>query len=308
MRGRMQEVASPASWQSLPRQSLPKSLMQRLALVSNGQLLPVPIESSKRQTASSFVALAWFGVGAMTSAVLGGVAFLGLQALAVGDRRAEVDRPVTAAARPEGAPARPTRYIFDVAIDRSEREHAPFGLQLTGTADDSMKVVLRGIPANARLNRGERRGARTWVVKHRDLDDLYLTLGDATPDAFNVRIDVLTPPPDVPTIGSLVRVRLVDKASPPQPAIAAGGKRPADRRTKSVASTSAVAGLAPAYVPAASRASDTADRQPPAPAQRRAAPAAADARVAASQSAPSARQWPEGASALGAIPRSERQL
>ena len=97
---------------------------------------------------------------------------------------------------------------FDVVIERSTRANAPFGLRLVGSRDTGMEVVLRDVPAAARLSRGERRDESTWKVRAADLEDLHLTLNDGTPDAFDVRIDVLAPA-GVAAASSVARVRLV---------------------------------------------------------------------------------------------------
>ena len=74
-----------------------------------------------------------------------------------------------------------------------------------------MEVVLRDVPAAARLSRGERRDESTWKVRAADLEDLHLTLNDGTPDAFDVRIDVLAPA-GMAAASSVARVRLVGLA------------------------------------------------------------------------------------------------
>ena len=295
----MRGTASPAR-----RQLLPKSLMQRLALLTSGELLPVRKAGSGHplRTGARLGTLLWFGLGALTSGAVGGVAFLGLQALAAGEMRIVDDTGVASAGLAEAPPATPKHEAqpdtFDIAVDRSERARAPLGLHVTGTEDTNIEIMLQGIPAAARLSRGERRDALTWVVKRADLDGLYLTLGDTTPDAFDVRIDVLAPA-GVATLGSVVRVRLVDSASQKQ------ATTTEDRaHDKKMATETSVAKLAAA--PASSRTAGVGDEAKVArPAQPRAAPTVADA--SPRQTAP--RPWPEGASALGAVQRdSERQV
>jgi len=299
----MRGIASPER-----RQSLPKSLMQRLALMANGEPLALRaggIGHSPR-TGARLGALLWFGLGVLASGIVGGVALLGLHASTAGEVRIEDDPGVVPAVLAEAHPATPERNAqpdtFDLAIDRSERTAAPLGLRVTGTDDANIEIVLQGIPEAARLSHGERRDASTWVLKRADLENLHLALGDAAPDAFDVRIDVLATP-GVATLGSVVRVRLVDPASRKQAMTAPGEDRTPYRQSKAVAASTDVAKSAPAHAPSAVRTEGN-DKAGYPPAKRR-APTAADASTPAPQAAP----WPEGASGLGAIPRdSERQV
>jgi hypothetical protein len=211
----MQGTASPAR-----RQSRPSSLMVRLAGVASGDLPGARRErgAGPRRAARAPGMSACFGLGALASVAIGGVTFLGLQALAASESRLRAETGAEPAAPGKGTAVASWRQpqVFDIAIARSESAHARLGLHVAGGdggAFGDIEIVLRGVPATAMLTRGERRDAVTWVLRGADLDDLHLSLGDASPEAFDVRIDVVAPP-GVPTIGSIARIRVVDAAGP----------------------------------------------------------------------------------------------
>jgi len=292
----MRGVASPAE-----RQSLPNSLMERLALQANGRL-PVPVQSARdvRPAVSPRTTLLSFGAGALAGGVIGGIALLGLQALAASDRR-----PSTLAEAPAAAASWHQRQVFDLAIAREERAYAPLRLHVTGGGGDDVEIILHGVPAAASLSRGQRRGAVTWVLTPADLDDVHLSLSAAAPDTFDVRIDLLAPP-GVPTVGSIARVRVVDSATPAKSTTA--GEAPLfDRQGDSVAaatrlikSRSAQVGASPAFT------QQEKDRGATVQGRGAAAPTA-KATVAVPQAEASARPWPDGASALGAVSRDSQE-
>ena len=61
-----------------------------------------------------------------------------------------------------------------------------FPLRIVGARMPAkMEVVLRDVPAAARLSRGERRTSRRGRCAV-DLEDLHLTLNEGTPDAFDI--------------------------------------------------------------------------------------------------------------------------
>src|SRR5262245_2611237 len=305
----MRGVASPA------RESRPSSLIVRLAQVA-GEVLPqAPQELSTgpRRTARSLGTSACFGLGALASVAIGGVAFLGLQALAASETRVLAELGVEHPALGKAAAVASWRQpqIFEIAIARRESAQARLGLRVVGINGgnlENFEIVLHGVPATATLSRGERRDAVTWVLRGADLDDLHLSLGEATPEAFDIRIDVVAPL-SVPTIGSIARIRVVDSVAREKNRAAAleaparqGG--PAAGGT-SVAKSVPVQQAAAAIAGPAAAADAKAKRPGP---ERRPAPEAGAA-VAAPQAAASARPWPEGASALGATSReSERQV
>src|SRR5262245_39441651 len=227
----MQGTASPGR-----RQSRLNSLMVRLARVANGDLPQVPRQRSAgpRRTARSLGMSACFGLGALASVVIGGITFLGLQAVGASEARlrAEMGAEPVALGKATAVASWRQPQVFDIAIARSESAHARLGLHVAGgdggTFGD-IEIVLQGVPATATLTRGERRDAVTWVLRRADLDDLHLNLGEASPDAFDVRIDVMAPP-DVPTIGSIARIRVVDSAAQEKDTAAAVAGPPPDRR------------------------------------------------------------------------------
>ena len=292
----MRGPASPVT-----RQLLPKSLMQRLALLANGQFAPAAGNLARppwRQGARVST-LFFFSLGALMSSVLGGVTLLGLRSLNAGEARALLDGGVAPATVASGRVAAPD--IVDVAIERSERAHMALSLRVEGGNKDA-EVVLRGLPATARLSKGERRD-ETWVVKRGDLDGLHLTLGDAGPDAFDLQIDVRAPSGAAARAG-VVRIRVVDAPAPKHAAAETAREPPPDKagpgeapHKEAAPAETSIAKLLPA-VAAAARAKVT---RPP--------PRRADANPAGAGTTPAARPWPEGASGLGAVPRdSERQV
>jgi hypothetical protein len=205
----------------------------------------------------------------------------------------------------------PQPDAFDVVIDRSARASAPFGLRLVGTEDTGMDVLLRDVPAAALLSHGERRGESTWAVKATDLEGLHLTLNDGTPDAFNVRIEVLAPA-GVAAASSVARIRLVGLPAE-RPAAAPLEATPAE-------APAATTPVAQVDTPFATRTVVSARNEAARSREKvaRASPPAATTVVEIdrrpSQSAHAApeaeaRHWPEGASGLGAVSReSDRQV
>jgi hypothetical protein len=308
----MRGVASPAG-----RQVLPKSLMERLALQAAGRL-PVPAHriQNARRAPPRLIIFASFGVGVLASGVIGGIAFFGLQTLAISDRRADAERSIQASTLAEAPPATSwhRRQVFDVAIPRGERTHTPLRLRVAGGDADSIEIIMHGFPVAAKLSQGERRGAVTWVLRPADLDDLHLSLSDTAPDAFDVRIDVLAPP-GVPTVGSTARVRVVDTSSQETRTATVAEGAPIDRQGEAVAvATNVIKSRSAQFantVPASTLTDEEkAERQrgegPSVP--QRAAPTV-QATMAAPQPGSPSRPWPEGASALGAISRdSGRQV
>jgi hypothetical protein len=294
----MRGSASPAK-----RQLLPKSLMQRLALLSDRQLAPTAGNFARppRRQGAHVSTLLFFSLGALMSSVLGGVTLLGLRSLNAGEVRALLDGDVAPATMASVEVAGPD--ILEVAIERSERAHTALSLRLEG-ASKGAEIVLRGIPATARLSKGERRD-EAWLVSHADLDGLHLTLGETGPDAFDLEIDVRTPSGAAARAG-IVRIRVVDAPAPkhaaaeaalkPQPDKAVPGEA---RHEKTAPAETSIAKVVPDV--AADAAARAKVARPP--------PRRTEATPAGAGTAPATRPWPEGASGLGAVPRdSERQV
>jgi hypothetical protein len=140
------------------------------------------------------------------------------------------------------------------------------------------------------------------VLAPDDLNGLFLTLEDAAPAAFDVRIAVAAPAA-VTTAGSIVQVRLSEPsqqrqlaeadrqeesghAASPQASISDGGPGGLASRGEAEARLVAPGGGEKAR----------ADGEGADPARRRAA-------ASAGTEPAGRRHWPEGASALGAVPR-----
>lgn len=306
--------------------------MQRLALVAGAG----GSSSESEQAAYRPGAGAYFGMGLLGGGAAGAMALLAFQLASgqISPPSVRIPSAIAALGHWVSEPAAP-RFgkippvvvrapqpdAFDVVIDRSARASAPFGLRLVGTEDTGMDVLLRDVPAAALLSHGERRGESTWAVKATDLEGLHLTLNDGTPDAFNVRIEVLAPA-GVAAASSVARIRVVGlpaerpasaplEAAPVEPPAAitpvAHVDTPLDTpfqtRTAVSARNDAAKGrdkVARASPPPAATTVVEIDRRPSQPAAQPAA-----------QSAPQAetRHWPEGASGLGAVSReSDRQV
>jgi hypothetical protein len=285
----------------------PARLMQRLALLGRPVDDPEPADERRPRTGL------FFALGIIGGALAGAAALLalelvwGMQLRDVGNRSLGI---LTAALAPmvastaahiaHAAPtadvpaslARPAQQpeIFDVAIDRRVKFRAPFGLRLVGSDDRRVEVLLRDLPKTAVLSHGKRQNASSWVVGAADLGDLHLTLADGTPDAFDIRIDVLARA-DIAGVSSVARVRLVDvPGREPAPMVAAVEQRDVVPAAIAAAEPQMHRAMmtAPVRVRVGEDKSRSANPAPPAAARR---------------------HWPEGASALGAaIPSTERQV
>jgi hypothetical protein len=297
------------------------SLMQRLAQVASmGASWPEAIRTYQPGLG------AYFGMGLVGGGVTGAILLVGVQLLAPAHGRtpmpgvpagiaalaslmSEPARPVLAKPAPAATAREPDADAFEMIIDASAPDRAPFGLRLVG-AEADMEVVLRDLPATTLLSKGERREAMTWVLKAADLEGLHLAFHDGTPDAFDVRIEVLGPS-GAAVASSIARVRV------------AGG--PGASRTAAAPVETVIPRAVPAS--AASAAVDTpfetrisvSSRTPAGAARERAARATpsplaamapqADRRPPEPPPPSETRHWPDGASALGAVPRAtDRQL
>lgn len=302
--------------------------MQRLASAASAE---DGRTSTERITYRSGVA-AYFGLGLAGGGTAGAAVLLCLHLFAPGQTvlaNLQVPSAIAALAHwvPEAATAMP-RFgqnwpiapelqpeAFDVAINRATLANAPFALQLVGSQDAGMRVVLRDVPAAIVLSRGERRDASTWTLRAADLANLHLTIKDGTPDVFDVRIDVLAPA-GVATASSVARVRLVGVPRAETAAIAPADVAPVDRPQVALEAPAA-ATLASTDVPLPVRpvASSRSDAHKRAKVARVSPPpvtTAAESDRRSPQAVPpqgESRHWPEGASGLGAIAReSDRQV
>jgi hypothetical protein len=280
----------------------PRSLVQRLDLLGRGQL------AEARDAAAGLLrggqgarlgTLLSFGLGALLSSVLGGVILLQLRSLQAAEAHRLTEPPASLHGTAAG--------IAEVAVERSGRTGRALSLRIEGADAPGTEVVLRGIPAEARLSKGERRDAGTWVVGPADLDGLFLTLAESGPATFDMHIDVLAS--GRTRQAGVVRVRMIDTpaqslaaADRPEPALPA--KEPGAADVKAPPAETSIAKLTStrtvdARPTRAGVVGAKTTRQPPVRAEPK--PAA--------RKAPEARHWPEGASGLGAIAREpERQL
>lgn len=302
--------------------------MQRLALAGSAEKSD---SNSDRITYRSSIG-AYFGLGLVGGGMAGAAVLLGMQVLAPGQASPlKLQVPAAIAALAHWAPDVATSRIgstapvvrepqpadaFDVVIERRTRANAPFGLRLVGSHDAGMEVVLRDVPAAARLSRGERRDESTWKVKAADLEGLHLTLNDGTPDAFDVRIDVLAPA-GVAAASSVARVRLVGLPSIERTVTAPVEVAPVAAALVEPEAPAVTTTMVSAHSPSNAHATLATRNDAPAKRERvaRVSPPAAttvveiDRRPAQPAIQVETRHWPEGASGLGAVAReSDRQV
>jgi hypothetical protein len=309
----MRETSSLA--EAYGRQELPASLMQRLAYMEQvaraasaqaagyaRMQLPAPPRPRGPSRGAQAVVLAWFSLGVLTSGAIGTGALVGLRALESGWSptplaTAWATTPLVATA-PQPKAAWET---VQVEIARSEPGRAPLPLQVAAADDTPIAVVVQGLPAGVRLSRGEPLGWSGWVLKQADLDGLHLTLDDGAPDTFELKITALATP-GTPTVGSIVQVRLLDRADPKH-AAPKGGVQTAPPRAPVYAGLSdgPATGMAGAAGPAGTP--DKSAAPVAEPAQRPAAAPTAVNPKGLGQQLAAAGPWPEVASGLGAVAR-----
>ena len=94
----------------------------------------------------------------------------------------------------------------------------PFPLQVTDVADpDNTRVILRDMPATARLTGGERRDEHTWSLRLGELPDLRVTLGAGTPEIFDIVIVIAsTSGEQILQTGARVRLKSDDRPGAPR--------------------------------------------------------------------------------------------
>lgn len=299
-----------------------RSLMQRLALATGAEASGTGNDRVNCRPTFG----AYFGLGLLGGGIVGAAALLGLELFSghfnpLDPLRAQVPSAVVALAHWAPQPAAP-RFgktapaaapaaqpdAFDVVVERSARENAPFGLRLVGTEDRGIEVLLRDVPPGAVLSRGERRGKSTWALKADELASLRLTISDGTPDTFDVRIEVLAPA-GMAAAESIARIRLVGQPAVMRTASAAVVLAP--HPVVPAVSDTAVAGEEAAPPPVQAVARSEPAKDVPKAKVARASPSSAPVAAIDRRPAPQAeaRHWPEGASGLGAIAReSDRQV
>jgi hypothetical protein len=307
----MREMASLAS--AHDRRRLPASLIQRLELMqqlalaaqAGGGSQGNPKTSRTPRIGAQAIVLAWFSLGVLTSGALGAATIIGARALAAGaSPLAHFGWMAWAKAPGATFPAR-TDVGWDtvqVVIDRSGGPRAPLPLEATGADGGAFQVVLQGLPPGVIPSRGVAVGPSTWVLAQADLGGLFLTLDDSAPAAFDFRIGVSVSP-GIATAGSIVEVRLVGGEEQKQAALPGGvAGAPAASTVEPAISDGPEIDLAKAP-PTSGSATVAKAAGARGGAHGRAAPVVADATDAGAKPA-ERRWWPEGASGLGAVPRS----
>lgn len=290
----------------------PARLMQRLAQVG------LTADAAEVDERPHRAGMNFFILGLLGGALVGGAVLSAVELLGTGQLRAVGQQSVAAftaamapwsavfvaeqSARAPSKPAPPPATakqdqpdVFEVKIDRGARAHAAFGLRLVGAQEQSFQILMRDVPAGAVLSHGERRDASTWAVTPSDLEHLHLALDDGTPDAFDLRIDVLAWS-GVTAGSSVARVRLVGPPGTAETPVPALERRRADAASAMApgAAPDSQQQKAPVATPSRNRVRDDKGKTASAP------PAAAAANE---------RHWPEGASGLGAVtPSAERQI
>jgi hypothetical protein len=306
----MRGVVSLASARG--RQPLPASLMQRLELMQHfalaaqagGQPLAIPTTSRTPRVGAHAVVLAWFSLGVLTSGALGAATIVGARALGSGQ-----SPPVPSAwaawatPPPAASSARPDAGwdTVQVAIDRSSGQRAPLPLEVTGADAAAFQVVIQGLPPGVTPSRGVAVGPSTWVLGRDDLGGLFLTLDAGAPAAFDLKVGVSISP-GVAAAGSIVQVRLLgDELKQAAAAGGAAGTPPGFPALPAMSDGPVVDQAKPPPAPGHSAVARTTGVR--GGVQRRPAPVVADATAPGAQPA-EGRSWPEGASGLGAVPRS----
>ena len=196
------------------RERAPRSLKERLALLECG-VRPVAAArvraGARHKTARTHAQRRWTVLGTSFWIGLGCGSALGSAMLLLAfvthpdemqTRLREVQAAADAMARPSPPASRQVRTYSRTGgradPGRVRDEHPPrrrrsgiVGLRVLGIdSPDSVQVLLRDVPATAELSRGQRRDPGTWALRVAELEGLQLTLGDGTPDAFDMIIEV----------------------------------------------------------------------------------------------------------------------
>jgi hypothetical protein len=209
MRGRLGNV----------RGGQPDSLMARLDRLQAGRRTTIRTRSHPTQRL--------FGIGLLAGGLIGAGAILAMpyvspqkgaeRAVAASVTASSASAPVRAVAAPL-PPAResaPTRTAAAPSTSREAPKRAPaveppgppppltmnltsgvrgtspFPLQVSNIPDaDTARVILRDMPKAAQLTSGERRDDHTWSLRIAELNGLQVTLGEGTPEIFDIIIEV----------------------------------------------------------------------------------------------------------------------
>jgi len=221
---------------SHPGNSHPDSLMARLARLEAGHR---PTIKTRPQMVQRY-----FGLGLLGSGLLGVAAIVALPYIAP-EHVPESAMAASSAAAPaplwstmtSAAPTRETTVTPPTSPSRGGKAHAtaeppgptpplrmnltrsgkgtsPFPLQVTGVTDpDNARVIVRDMPKTARLSSGERRDAHTWALKIADLKGLQVSLGESTPEVFDITIEVASTS-GAQLVKTSARVRLKSDGAP----------------------------------------------------------------------------------------------
>jgi hypothetical protein len=176
---------------------------------------------------SGRIVSASFGLGLVCGAALGCATLLVL--LAYPEHRQALAVPDPGSLQPSAQSASPARTAevphvpsFEMTVRRDETGKAPLPLRVLGVdSSDNVRVALHNLPATARLSRGVRQDERTWILRIADLEGLQIMLGEGTPEAFDMTIEVATAA-GAHVAEALARVQLSDRqeiaaASAPPP-------------------------------------------------------------------------------------------
>jgi hypothetical protein len=289
--------------------------MARLAQLEKG---PRPSIRTRPQVVQRY-----FGLGLLGSGLVGVAAIVALPyvapeqapktAMAASSvaapppmRPASAPVPREATKRPAtNPPASPSRAAtieppgppppLNMDLTRSARGTSPFPLEVTGVADpDNARVIVRDLPKTARLSSGERRDERTWALRIPELNGLQVSLGESTPEVFDIVIEIASVS-GAQLFKTSARVRLKPGDVPATPRRLPTSIEDLLRESKATPAT-----------PATPAAIETPFRTEVTSAEPAATPAAADQPVAQAAAEPAAalpvperKPLPEGMSALG---------
>jgi hypothetical protein len=176
-------------------------------------------------------------------------------------------------------------------LTRTARGTTPFPLQVTGVADpDNARVIVRDMPKAARLSSGERRDEHTWALRIADLNGLQVSLGESTPEVFDITIEIASLS-GAQILKTSARVRLKSGDAPAAPRRLPASIEDLLRESKLVPATPAArAAIDTPFQTEVVRAAEPAET--PGPVDQPASQATAEA-------APERKPLPEGLSALG---------
>jgi hypothetical protein len=206
-----------------------------------------------------------------------------------------VPAPSSRASTSHAATAPPGPPPLSMDLTRSARGTSPFPLEVTGVTDpDNARVIVRDLPKTARLSSGERRDERTWALRIPELNGLQVSLGESTPEVFDIVIEIASVS-GAQLFKTSARVRLKPGDAPSAPRRLPASIEDLLRESKAAPATPAT----PAAIetPFRTEVTSAEPASTPAAADRPVAQAAAE--PAAAPPAPERKSLPDGRSALG---------